>query len=127
VQKYPVNNVASYPGAAIGRYVEDKYDGNLFQGGNPWVLATLAMAQAYYQVAIDTAGSNDVSTNYDQLMQTGDTFMQRVQLHANSDGSLSEQINSYTGYMTSARDLTWNYAAFFEALWTRQKAQALKN
>ncbi|MDF2939722.1 MAG: hypothetical protein K0R66_364 [Gammaproteobacteria bacterium] len=35
----------------LGRYVSDKYDGNQFLYGNPWFIATDAMAQFYYTVA----------------------------------------------------------------------------
>jgi glucoamylase len=123
---YPVNK-NGFPGIAIGRYPEDKYDGDHSQGGNPWVLTTLAMAQAYYQIAIETTVGSTVDPAYDKLMQAGDQFFQRVQMHANPDGTMSEQINAVTGYMMSARDLTWNYGAFFETLWARQKAQSLKH
>jgi glucoamylase len=56
-------------------------------------------------------------------IEAGDDFIQRVQLHANPDGSLSEQIDRYSGYMSSARDLTWSYAAFLTATWAREEAQ----
>ena len=48
--------------------------------------------------------------------------MLRVQLHTNPDGSMSEQIDRFSGYMSSARDLTWNYAALFTATWARDSA-----
>lgn len=44
-----------------------------------------------------------------------DRLMMRVRLHANPDGSLSEQMDRNTGYMSSARDLTWSYASFITA------------
>ena len=50
--------------------------------------------------------------------------MLRVQLHANPDGSLSEQIDRHSGYMSSARDLTWNYAALLTAAWARAQPPA---
>lgn len=42
-----------HPGLApmLGRYQSDKYDGNHFLYGNPWFIATNAMAQFYYLVA----------------------------------------------------------------------------
>jgi glucoamylase len=49
------------------------------------------------------------------LKQGGDDFLARVRYHANGDGSLSEQISRYNGYMISAADLTWNYASFLAA------------
>ena len=50
------------------------------------------------------------------LREKGNDFLRRVQYHANPDGSLSEQINKETGFLESARDLTWNYAAFLTAI-----------
>ena len=38
-------------GVAIGRYPEDVYDGNSFNGGNPWFLITNAFAEFYYETA----------------------------------------------------------------------------
>ena len=48
---YPINKSQPSPGIAIGRYPEDVYDGDAFQGGNPWVLTTLAVAETYYELA----------------------------------------------------------------------------
>jgi glucoamylase len=45
----------------------------------------------------------------------GDDFLKRTRYHVNSDGSMSEQINRYTGYMQGAHDLTWNYASILTA------------
>lgn len=93
---YSINNRPEIPGIAIGRYPEDRYAGIDFSGGNPWVLTTLAVAELYYRQGRPSEARK---------------FVDRVKYHANPDGSLSEQINRYTGYMTSVRDLTWNYAA----------------
>lgn len=123
---YNINKVANFPGVAIGRYPEDVYDGEGFQGGNPWVLTTLAVAETYYEMAAEIA-ANAVN-KHDQMIiaksyiDIGDAYFQRVQLHANPDGSLSEQINRYTGYMTSAHNLTWNYASVLTAQWARERA-----
>lgn len=120
--KYEINNTNSIPGYAIGRYPEDQYDGDNFQGGNPWVLATLAVAETYYELAARVAQSPGFQNYASQFMQAGDAFVARVQVHANPDGSLSEQISKKNGYMTSAVDLTWNYAAVFTTLWARERA-----
>jgi len=55
------------------------------------------------------------------LILYADSFVMRVKTHANPDGSLSEQIDRYTGFMTSAGDLTWNYASVLTAAEARQK------
>jgi len=50
-KEYPINNDSSSERPLIGRYPNDKYDGNLFQQGNPWILASAAMAEYYYSLA----------------------------------------------------------------------------
>lgn len=53
------------------------------------------------------------------MMRESDAYLARVKVHANPDGSLSEQMDRDSGYMTSARDLTWNYASLLSALEAR--------
>ena len=50
------------------------------------------------------------------LQVIGDRYLRRVRFHAADDGSLSEQFNATTGFMTSAVDLTWSYAALLTAI-----------
>lgn len=109
-QLYPINHSTKLPGVAIGRYPEDAYDGDQFRGGNPWPLCTLAVAEVFYNTAhlLKQRGETTLATEY---KLQADQFVERVKYHAYPDGSLDEQMNRYTGYMTSARDLTWNYAA----------------
>ncbi|KAL2911462.1 hypothetical protein HK105_209074 [Polyrhizophydium stewartii] len=47
---YPINSDASLP-VVVGRYPEDIYDGIGFSGGNPWPLATVALAEQAYRNA----------------------------------------------------------------------------
>lgn len=123
---YPINNMPNVPGVAIGRYPEDVYDGDGFQGGNPWVLTTLAVAEAYYEMAALEASASTNKPDHKviakSLIDIGDKYFQRVQIHANPDGSLAEQISRFNGYMTSARDLTWSYASVLTANWSRERA-----
>lgn len=113
---YPINTRFPELAPALGRYTEDLYGGTHFNGGNPWVLTTLAAAELCYQFA---AHSSSVSLA-ESWVARGDAFVQRTQFHANADGSLSEQMDRESGYMTSARDLTWNYAAILTASWARE-------
>jgi len=99
-QVYEVNKQG--PGVAMGRYPEDKYE-----GGNPWVLTTLAVAEYYYKIG---------------QIEKGDEFVARVQYHAPASGNLNEQIDRNNGYMKSVEDLTWNYAAILTTLIARDKA-----
>lgn len=99
-QTYEVNKHG--PGVAIGRYPEDRYE-----GGNPWVLTTLAVAEYYYKIG---------------QIDKGDEFVARVQYHTPASGNLNEQIDRNNGYMKSVEDLTWNYAAILTAFIARDKA-----
>lgn len=107
---YPINQTHHIPGTAIGRYPEDRYDGDHFNGGNPWPMCTLALAEAFYNYAGLLKSRGDTSAAI-TISNRADQFVERVKYHAYTDGSLDEQIDRYTGQMTSARDLTWNYAA----------------
>ncbi len=117
---YAINKNNDIPGTAIGRYPEDLFSGPDRSGGNPWVLATLAMAEAYYNVAAEFKIQG--RTDWKRFIEKGDTFIQRTQYHANLDGSLNEQIQRDTGFMTSVSDLTWSHAAVLTANLARKKA-----
>jgi len=120
-EQYPINQVAGAPGIAIGRYPEDRYAGPNFSGGNPWPLATLALAEASYKVSAEFRAVGEVSSA-NHWLDIGDQQVLRVKLHAHSDGSLNEQIDRFTGYMTSVSDLTWNYAAVLTTARARERA-----
>lgn len=107
---YPINHNSTNMGLAIGRYPEDMYGGSHFNHGNPWVLCTLAFAEAYYRAAFEAELRNDINRAH-EWRQKGDSYIRRVQFHTGSDGSLNEQFDRHNGYMTSVEDLTWNYAA----------------
>ena len=53
---FPINSLKgskSHPiGMAIGRYMEDVYDGIGISSGNPWILLTLYMAEYFYLLVI---------------------------------------------------------------------------
>lgn len=143
-QKYTHNG--EYLGAAIGRYPEDKYDGyKTNQLGNPWFLATLAMAEFYYKLSLAISNNSDaiskktlhlfltlqqksntnIIVNSNNLAEffklKGDSFLKRIQFHTDNSGHLSEQFNRHNGMSQGARDLTWSYAAFLSCLRARQK------
>ncbi|KAG5727785.1 Glucoamylase [Termitomyces sp. T112] len=137
---YAINNgIPSNQGRATGRYSEDVY-----YGGNPWYLTTLAVAEQLYDALIvwNTTGSLDITavslpffTNlvpgitvgtYTSGSSTFGTLTSAVKTYADSfvgivakytpaDGSLSEQFTRDDGTPTSAKDLTWSYAALLTA------------
>lgn len=122
---YRVNRTKSMA-PAIGRYPEDQYGGSNFNGGNPWPLCTLALAEAYYKAAAElTKKGNSVRAK--ELINRGDEFAARVTYHQNADGSLNEQIDRNDGHMTSVADLTWNYAAVLTTAMARSAAVALRH
>lgn len=116
---YPINRANGFPGTAIGRYPEDRYTGYHSDGeGNPWVLNTNAFAELYYRAARAkfNLGSHRAAT---KLIRQGDSYLERNRVHANPDGSFSEQINRYSGHQQGAPNLTWSHASFLTAVWAR--------
>ncbi|KAJ4483734.1 glucoamylase [Lentinula aciculospora] len=133
---YSINSgVAESAGVATGRYPEDSY-----QGGNPWYLTTLAVAEQLYDSLIvwNAQGSLNVtslslpffhlfdssvavgtyasSTSTFTTITTGvenyaDGFVATVAKYTPSDGELSEQYSKTDGSQLSAVDLTWSYAS----------------
>ncbi|KAE8355874.1 Six-hairpin glycosidase-like protein [Aspergillus coremiiformis] len=133
---YAINSDrAEHQAVAVGRYPEDRY-----YNGNPWFLATLAAAEQLYDALYqwDHIGSltiTDVSlpffkplyssasvgtyasstTVYKDIVEAvesyADEYVQIVQQYAASNGSMAEQYSKTDGTQTSARDLTWSYAA----------------
>jgi len=134
---YPINsNLAPGQAAAVGRYAEDVY-----YGGNPWFLCTMAAAEQLYSamhqwsttgsITVDnvnsgffndlvsnTAKGNHASNSPDFAKLTtavrnyADGFVAIAQKHADNNGALSEQFSRDNGLELSARDLTWSYASF---------------
>ncbi|MBL7669405.1 MAG: glycoside hydrolase family 15 protein [Bdellovibrionaceae bacterium] len=56
----------------------------------------------------------------DQLRIEGDKMLARTLYHGGEDGSLSEQMNRYSGYMQGANDLTWSHASYLSAYYWRE-------
>jgi glucoamylase len=123
---YPINQATGTIGTAIGRYPEDRYGGINFKGGNPWVLLTAALSQYYYKVAqeyLARGSQKDASIAY----YKAEDLLRRVQYHAPSDGALAEQMDRNTGFMTSARDLTWSHSEVLEMFAARSATNLLRH
>ena len=56
----------------------------------------------------------------ERLKLVGDQFLAVVRRHVDGEGSMSEQFDKETGFMTGARDLTWSYGAFLKAVRARK-------
>ncbi len=66
-------------------------------------------------------GSPEYQSLLKNLVTAGDNYLSRVMYHANSDGSLSEQMNRGSGFMQGAPNLTWSHASFITAKLSRDK------
>ena len=145
--EYPINRdavAANLPGILYGRYPGDTYD-----GGNPWLLTTAALAQLLYRVGLACNGAEPPaahtlavwakSLNAPKLAnatgaaaaklfaQAGDATLSRLAHYVRAAGvgfRLDEQIDKRTGNPTSAKSLTWSYAEVFNALLWRGKLAA---
>jgi glucoamylase len=109
-REFPINRGREAP--ALGRSRGDRYF-----GGGAWYPTTLASAGLCYR-RVQRAGQNRAA-----LIARGDAFMATVHDMTPADGALSEQVDRITGKQTSARHLTWSYAAFIST--ARLRAQAL--
>ncbi|KAG6889108.1 hypothetical protein C0995_003677 [Termitomyces sp. Mi166 len=137
---YTINNgLPANQGWATGRYAEDVY-----YGGNPWYLTTLAVAEQLYDALIvwntqrtlnvtalslpfftnlvpgTTAGtytsnSSTFAALTSAVKMYADSFVGVVERYTPADGALAEQFTRTEGTPTSARDLTWSYAALLTA------------
>ena len=116
-REYPINRgLPAGRAPAMGRYGSDRY-----YGGGAWFIATLAAAELYFRLAAALAPGEAASAAF----QRGESFLRTVQAFAPAGGELSEQFDRTTGAATSARHLSWSYAAFITAAASR--AQALRH
>lgn len=129
---------------AIGRGPDDR-----FFGGNPWVPATLGMAELHFALAerflvpgqppdataavsffrrfLDRspdARAGDRAALAAQLISAGERYLATLRRHAPPDGRLPEQIHRDTGAPVSCPDLTWSHAALIAAAEARRNARA---
>jgi glucoamylase len=131
---------------AVGRYAED-----VFYDGNPWYLATLAGAEQLYAALISWKNVGSISVTpvslafftdlvpgiaagtYASGSTTYNTIISAVQIYADeyvaivaeytpADHSLAEQFLKIGGAPTSAKHLTWSYAALLSAADRREGA-----
>lgn len=137
---YKINHgIRQGEAVAVGRYPEDVY-----YGGNPWYLITLAAAEQLYDaiyvwkangfievtqtslgffedklpaitIGVYHADSTEYSTLIEAISDYADGFVQIVAKYAHKNGSLAEQFDKNNGKPLSAYDLTWSYAALLTA------------
>jgi glucoamylase len=125
----------------MGRYADDRY-----YSGGAWFLTTLAAAEFYFKLAQSLrrgarASANTANRRFRQrlgaaelsgehaaalAMNCGDAIMRTVQAFTPASGDLSEQFDQTTGAQSSAKHLTWSYAAFITAAASRAQASRLQ-
>jgi len=145
---FPINyydTLKGYGGILFGRYEGDVYD-----GGNPWILSSAALAELHYNTAYyilngGTPPSKEALDIYAKLFkrgedkgviveeaaegafQMGDDILFRIKFHIEDyDLHMSEQIDKYTGLEANAKDLTWSYATVLRAMHYRGRVVGLK-
>jgi glucoamylase len=125
-------------GIAMGRYPGDHY-----YSGGAYYFSTLAAAEFYFRLAAALAsgapladsapnarfrerlGGNSGTSNQGwdrQAFERGDSIMRTVRAYTPPNGELSEQFDGTSGAQTSAKQLSWSYAAFITAAASRQQA-----
>jgi glucoamylase len=123
---------------AMGRYAGDRY-----YEGSAWYLATLAAAEFYFSLALALSAGAEMPLTAENLsfrqrlgataavggerlarlaLERGDAFVRTVQAFTPPSGELSEQFDRNTGAQTSAKHLSWSYAAFITAAARRGEA-----
>ncbi|CAJ1375968.1 unnamed protein product [Effrenium voratum] len=135
-KSYAVNQqaaAAKTPGVLFGRYEGDSYD-----GGNPWVLLTASAATLLYRQAqaLAKGGSMDADANQvlhqllgrdvtqQNLLGAGDALLLLMKKYLTNGMHMNEQIDRNDGSLKSAKDLTWNYANVLKAIAARKAAAA---
>lgn len=138
--EYPINQAdtnGKVPGIMYGRY-----QGDIYAGGNPWILTSGALASLFYRGAngILSYGIPDNSSlpMWAQAFNTkilpsnpvelskffvaqADGVLLRLRAHTEANKfRMGEQIDKYTGQQTSAHDLTWSYAEIINAMANRR-------
>jgi glucoamylase len=109
-REFPINRANPGAAPALGPR------GDRYFGGGAWYVTTLAAAALEYRRAASPGQDRDAR------IARGDSFMARVRMLAPADGALSEQVDRATGAPTSARHLTWSYAAFISSARARRLA-----
>jgi glucoamylase len=120
------NAKAGTPGILYGRY-----PGDIYAGGNPWILLSATVATLFYrQAAAAQAGAEvpaalepllgKITDGPKQLLAAGDAIMNMLKKSLNDGMHMAEQIDRNSGKQISAKDLTWSYVNALKAVKARQ-------
>ncbi|KAI8942689.1 hypothetical protein NX059_000738 [Plenodomus lindquistii] len=88
---------------------------------------TSLLASSSLDVETGTFGPADALYHsiIEHLVSSADEFLDVVKTHVDAEGSMSEQFDRHTGFLTGARDLTWSYGAFLGAGRARRAVRAV--
>uniref|UniRef100_A0A0G4G7C0 glucan 1,4-alpha-glucosidase n=1 Tax=Chromera velia CCMP2878 TaxID=1169474 RepID=A0A0G4G7C0_9ALVE len=130
------------PGVMLGRY-----RGDVYAGGNPWIIGTAAMAQVMYRAAkelrasakkvdpavvsaltrllsVEARAVSDNRAAATALEGAADGILLRVRYHAEGlQWHLPEQFDRESGMGKSAKDLTWSFATVLDAMAERGEGE----
>jgi glucoamylase len=135
-KEYPINlKDKGFLGILYGRY-----PGDVYAGGNPWILTTASLASLMYRISLKLKLGNTLSQNTLNMWSKalnvqqipddktnffksqGDGLLLRIKKYIESyDYHMYEQIDKNTGQQISAYDLTWSYAEVLNAINIRIK------
>ncbi|NBP59149.1 hypothetical protein EBU71_21870, partial [bacterium] len=112
-----------------------RYPGDIYAGGNPWILTTAALSSLMYRISNKLNSGNKLTQNTLSMWSKalnvqsipnnqvyffkaqGDGLLLRIRHYIESyDFHMYEQIDKNTGQQISAYDLTWSYAEVLNAL-----------
>jgi glucoamylase len=109
---YPINRDRPRERApALGRY-----EGDVYFSGGAYYFSTLGAAEFCFLAAAAHAPGSDARAHW---IAHGDAFLDTVRAFTPASGDLSEQFDQRTGEQTSAKHLTWSYAAFISCVAAR--------
>jgi glucoamylase len=94
-----------------------RYAGDIYYSGGAYYFSTLGAAELCY-----LAACRMTPAAAQPWLQRGDAFLETVRAFTPPEGDLSEQFDQKTGAQSSARHLTWSYAAFISATAARDRA-----
>lgn len=116
-----------------------RYPGDIYAGGNPWILTTAALGSLMYRIshrlslglemtpntlsiwskALNVENIPEDKVNF--FKSQGDGLLLRIKYYIkNYNYHMYEQIDKNTGEQISAYDLTWSYAEVLNAMKFRE-------
>ena len=110
---YPINRGRPRErGTAMGRY-----EGDAYYSGGAYYFSTLGAAEFSFLAARAHAAAREERARW---VARGDAFLEAVRAFTPSSGDLSEQFDQRNGEQTSAKHLTWSYAALISCATARR-------